>query len=190
MKEELIVRAVDRELVDIGDGVRVPRIVDLEVTQAREPTLRVRLEIREGVPSVRQLCFIAREQDGTEVVGRHLRDLRLEDRVEQALNRVAVVNDEGQAGSLVTSMDSALAEARAELRRQAEVIHRVVRDARRNGRRRFTDEHLADVARVHAADTTGAPVRAVAEHFGVARRTAMLYVKKARDAGLIENGGD
>jgi hypothetical protein len=52
-------------------------------------------------------------------------------------------------------------------------------------RRRLTDEDLRRVAEIYQGDTKGAPTRAVAEAFGVAHRTATLYVQRARRAGLL-----
>jgi hypothetical protein len=48
---------------------------------------------------------------------------------------------------------------------------------------------LAEVARVYRENLpTGAPTKAVAEHFGLAPSTASLYVKRAREAELDMDG--
>lgn len=55
----------------------------------------------------------------------------------------------------------------------------------RNARRRVNDDLLRQVAAIYEANLDGAPVAEVEAEFGVSRRTASLYVKKARDAGYI-----
>jgi hypothetical protein len=52
-------------------------------------------------------------------------------------------------------------------------------------RRRLTEADLRRIAEIYTRDATGAPTRAVAEAFDVKHRTAVLYVHKARHAGLI-----
>jgi len=52
-------------------------------------------------------------------------------------------------------------------------------------RQRLTDEDLRRVATIYQQSTDGAPTRAVAEAFGVKRRTARVYAHRARQAGLI-----
>jgi hypothetical protein len=71
---------------------------------------------------------------------------------------------------------------------QAEVTRGVSR-ARRNTRRLLSDDRLRLVADVYRANP-GRPTAAVAEHFALERRTARLYVKRARDAGLLKEDGD
>jgi hypothetical protein len=60
------------------------------------------------------------------------------------------------------------------------------RGLRAGNRRKMTHQVLREVADVYtAAVVTGAPTKAVTEHFGPAPSTASLYVKTARDAGLL-----
>lgn len=58
------------------------------------------------------------------------------------------------------------------------------RAAREVSRRRSTLD-LARVADVYRANVGAKPTLAVADEFGVAHRTAALYVKRAREAGLM-----
>jgi len=56
----------------------------------------------------------------------------------------------------------------------------------RQDRRKLSEPVLGEVADVYeAGKATGAPTKAVREHFGIAPSTASLYVRKARDAGSI-----
>jgi hypothetical protein len=58
--------------------------------------------------------------------------------------------------------------------------------ARRGRPRRMTPALLAEVARIYLADTTGAPTKAVQDVLGLgSRRSAQLYVQKARAADLL-----
>lgn len=60
-----------------------------------------------------------------------------------------------------------------------------VRDARRQTKRKVTDELLREVAEVYRQNLGSNPTEAVRGHFGVAPRTAGLYVRRARDAGFL-----
>lgn len=59
------------------------------------------------------------------------------------------------------------------------------REAVRQSRRRVNDDLLRRVAATYEANLDGAPVAEVEAEFDVSRRTASLYVKKAREAGFI-----
>lgn len=52
-------------------------------------------------------------------------------------------------------------------------------------RRTVTDELLQEVARVYEGDTTGAPTKAVADHFPTSHRNATRYVALARERGFL-----
>jgi len=58
----------------------------------------------------------------------------------------------------------------------------------RRGRKPLADRHLRDVAAVHRWATAEEvpPVRAVADEFGVSRHTAKMWVRRARERGLLE----
>jgi hypothetical protein len=55
----------------------------------------------------------------------------------------------------------------------------------RSARRKVTDDVLRDVAEVYRREIGKNPTEAVADHLGVAMRTAGLYVRRARDAGFL-----
>ena len=63
-------------------------------------------------------------------------------------------------------------------------VAKSVSRSRRGGRRQIPDADLGKVAEVYQANPN-APTKAVGQAFGVAPRTASLYVKRARDAGLL-----
>lgn len=62
---------------------------------------------------------------------------------------------------------------------------RSVRTARKEVRRKMTDEHLQRVADTYAA-ATAARTEAVARAFAVSYRTAQRYIEKAREKGLLD----
>lgn len=62
---------------------------------------------------------------------------------------------------------------------------RTAHKAVQQGRRRLSPEHLREVATVYQEHIDGAPVAEVEARYGISRRTASLWVKKAREAGFI-----
>jgi hypothetical protein len=57
-------------------------------------------------------------------------------------------------------------------------------------RRTVTDELLREVARVYLSDSTGAPTKAVADHFPTSHRNATRYVALARERGFLPPYGE
>jgi len=139
----------------------------------------------EGVPKVGAVSLV-RRPDGREVRTVDLRALRsVEDVAEDAWAAIA--------GLPLAAVADTAEEVDANIARAALAaapdLKRAMRGARRRGRRRVTPAVLAETARVYReARASGAPTRAVGEHFGLAPSTASLYVKRARDAG--EDMGD
>lgn len=107
-----------------------------------------------------------------------LRRARLEDALELAWTRVthwpSVVSDGVPAVDVRKRLHQAPSRG-------------VVQGLRSQGRRKITDRVHADVARVYREHLeTGAPTKAVADYFQVQPSTASLYVKRAREAGVLE----
>jgi hypothetical protein len=174
------------ERVPLGEsGVKVPRVWMFEQREAGAdwPTLRMRVEVRDGIPLIREVQ-ITSTPHGMEVQSAHLRQVPLEDLVEYVasviVQEVTLWDDlpDGESTVSVEDVRRARLEGKAHARGQ-----------RRKRRRTVTDSMLQEVAAVYlAADR--APVRAVEEHFGKTRRTASWYVKQAREAGLLPESGD
>jgi hypothetical protein len=125
---------------------------------------------------------VVRRPDGREVRSVDLRRLRpLEELIEDAWDMASFrpllfIGDTEH--EVQVSMDRALATEPAEMRK-------TIRGLRQKARRTITPKVLAEVARIYREHlSTGAPTKAVAEHFGIAPSTASLYVKRARDAAL------
>ena len=131
------------------------------------------------VPRIIAVQAIQRDP-AREVRSSDLRRLRLEDALEAAWLKVtrqpAVVADE--AGR--KPMELLQTTIRQDQRRKT------LRGLRTNDRRKITPDVHNEVARIYVENTaSGAPTRAVAEHFGIASSTASLYVKRARAAGAL-----
>ncbi len=133
--------------------------------------------LQDLVPRIMAFHAIQREPS-REVRSTDLRYVHLEDALEQAwlhvTNRgVAVVEDAASPVELM-SLESMERDKR-----------KTLRGLRSQNRRKITPGVNQEVARIWLADTTGAPTKAVADHYGLAPSTASLYVKRARQAGLL-----
>lgn len=133
------------------------------------------------VPRVLALHIIQRDAE-RDVQSIDVRTISLEHVIETAWLRVSrrptAVADEHIQPAEMISRD----EEQAQMRR-------TVRGLRSRARRRVTDTLLEEVAEVYReARPSGAPTKAVKEHFGLATSTASLYVKRAREAK--KNMGD
>jgi hypothetical protein len=62
---------------------------------------------------------------------------------------------------------------------------KVVRTARKEVRRKMTDDHLQKAADTYRA-VNSARTGAVARAFGVSYRTAQRYIEKARETGVLQ----
>jgi hypothetical protein len=116
--------------------------------------------------------------DGREVRQSDVRSADVEQFLEVACQMVALhVTEEHGAGAVSAAHSGA----------PGDVSHvaRSVARARRNTRRQIPDSKLPEVAEVYRANPDR-PTAAVAEQFGIALRTASLYVRRARNAGLLK----
>jgi transposase-like protein len=107
-----------------------------------------------------------------------LRRIRLEDALEQAwlkvTRRPSVVVDRAMPADLLGQPTT------------PEKL-KTIRGLRKQSRRRVTSTRHREVAEIYREHLdSGAPTKAVAEHFGIADSTASLYVREARNAGLLE----
>lgn len=129
------------------------------------------------VPRIMSFQLIQRDPS-REVRSTDLRHVRLEDALEQAwlkvTNRPATVRENGATPAEMVSPATIEQDKR-----------RTLRGLRSQNRRKVTPNLNQEVAEIWLADATGAPTKAVADHFDLAPSTASLYVKRARDAGLL-----
>ena len=177
----VVARMLSGEAVENGDGSRTPReFTYIEMPTKPELPYYV-MECAYGddlVPRVMALQAIQRAPE-REVRSADLRRIRVEDALEQAWLHVtfqpAIVAPSGASPADLLP-----------IRHDPDDRRRTYRGLRSQNRRKITDTTHAEVARVYAEGlVTGAPTRAVRQHFDIAESTASLYVKRARDAGAL-----
>jgi hypothetical protein len=167
------------ERVEHDDGTWSP----LEFTYVERPSdkslpayaVECAYSREELVPRVVAFHVMARDS-GREIRSADLRGIHLEDAVEEAWLRVS------RRPTTVHPSDATASEIPQPNHRRD--MKKTLRGLRRRARSRITPSLHEEVATVYRSNIeTGAPTKAVAEHFGVAPSTASLYVKRARDAG-------
>lgn len=141
------------------------------------PELHMRFEMHGGIPQCREV-LLRSLPDGREVRQSDIRSADVEHFLEVACQMVALHVTEEHGADAVAAAHSG---APGDLSHVARSVSR----ARRNTRRQIPDDKLHLVAEVYRA-SPARPTAAVAEHFGIALRTASLYVRRARDAGLLK----
>jgi hypothetical protein len=155
--------------VQVGDRFVPPRIF-VHSRIANVPDLKMKIEVREGIPVVTEVTLQARP-DGPEVRRRHLDALALDDLLEQIVAACSVKDADGTGRTLIPDMDRGAA-------------LRNVRGAR-SGRTRISQERLLKAAEIYREHVDGRPTEAIARAFGVSHRTAARYVQHARKSGLL-----
>lgn len=165
--------------VIVGDRL-VPRVIDVELpggSESPQPALRFRIEMVDGVPLCSRIT-LERRQGGRGVQSSDLRDIRLQDWIEDL---VAV------ASSKVVSTDGGVIHAVIDRSPDSERdAHRAVRAMQRGGRRRVDQKHLTKVAEIYREhQASGRPVEAVETAFGTSYRSAARWIQRARQEGLL-----
>jgi hypothetical protein len=162
--------------VRIGDRL-VPTAINVDCPgDGHQPALHLRLEVVDGVPQCRELRIVS-VPGGREVRPVDLGAVR--EWVEELFAAFAarVVEDDADGVAAVVEVPFGPSHDGA-----VSLLH----DARKGqGARRITPALLAEVVEVYRAHVDERPTAAVAAAFGVAHRTAALYVQRAREAGLL-----
>lgn len=165
------------EQVRIGDRL-IPPWVDVVMPGAGgQPRLTLRFEVIDKIPQCREVR-IASVDGGREVRPSDLKAVHVTQMLEEifAWLSMRVVEEGDEQITAVEEWDE-----------QAQIT--AVRDiaAARKGRhvRKVTPELLAEVAQIYRENIAGNPTQAVATAFGVSKRTASLYVQRAREAGHL-----
>ncbi len=132
--------------------------------------------IRDGVPQCREVR-ISSGEGGRAVRTADLRAVRVDDFTDVASVLVSEhwLGTEGGVVSTVTTNRQV----------DADAAFKTIARARRDSRRRVTDDLLRKVAEVYRGHAGPHPTKAVAEHFGVKHRTAGDYVRAARDKHFL-----
>lgn len=165
------------ESVRVGDR-EIPRVIEMTQRHLGEPYLRlnVRVEVIDDVPQCRRIELVC-EPSGRQIRQVDVREIVVADVVEM-MAAVAARRIVERDGQIVSVIEFGRPQPYFDAVRQ-------VRRARASSKRRLTPAFLADVARVYREHFDEAPTDAVAKAFQIRPRTASLYVRKARDAGLL-----
>jgi hypothetical protein len=166
-------------LVTVGDRV-VPQRFGLVVSPEDDsPDLVLGFQVRHGVPQCRSVELRSAE-DGREVMASDLRGIRLEDWLEIAVIRNAMVYEtRGEGDTALTVIEP------IETVEEVRETKATVRAVRREARRKVTDGFLREVAEVYRANVADNPTAAVARWAGRSHRSAGVYVKQAREKGYL-----
>lgn len=187
---EILVKADEGNFVRFhtADGVEVLRGTQLKLprkfvacfpdSDPTGPDLHLRFEMRAGIPQCREV-FLQAHPEGREI---RAADIKWAADLEKCITiacqmvapHISALPVLGNEGLEYPNVPAGHVEVQTGVSR-----------ARRNTRRQLSDDRLPEVAEVYRANP-GRPAKAVAEHFGFKPRTAALYVKRARDAGLLE----
>jgi len=152
-------------VVPMGDGGA------FEELTYRRGGVEVVFEVRERVPVCTKVLLTPDPETGEPVRAKDLAAIRLDDLREDVYAAAGVFEGGPTLWAHVINPDS---------------LHRDRRKVREAAKRRkITPEFLQQVAETHAA-ASGSKVAAVADAFGVDKRTAHRYIAAARAKGLIE----
>lgn len=170
----------DAEICAVGDHGLPSPVIYRHPGSKDQPALQLRLEIWNGVPVCAEVTLAAKQHDQIHVRAKDLKLVasQLENIIEYWMSYLAYMPAAARPGrrGWVRSSPQPL------LQRKAAITS--VRAARKEIRRKMTDELLQKVADTHNS-AAGARIEAVARAFGVSPRTAQRYIEKARDAGLL-----
>lgn len=166
--------------VQVGDR-DLPATFEVEgVPDADDPRPAVSLafEVVDGVPQCREIRF-TRTDHGREVRRSDLENVAVEYLLEVATVSVGMpvagTERDDDGGRLVINLDD----------RGLDVFRSGVRKGRRSAYRRGpSDEELRQAAEVYRS-AERAPTETVSERFGIALRTASLWIKRARELGYL-----
>lgn len=139
---------------------------------ATVPTVALGFEVIDGNPQCRSVS-VTSSTNGREIRAADVRKILVEDMLELAVSELALRIIEWEDNRIGMTDDTDPVEVR-----------KSIRAVRRQSRTQISSEKLARVAEVYRANPH-APTRAVADEFGIAERTASLYVRRARDAGVL-----
>jgi hypothetical protein len=178
--------------VQVGDRM-VPETIFVAFDgDGEQPSLRMKIEVRQGVPVCSELQLTARPS-GREIRPKDLRAVHIDSRVEQAVGLCSYEQPEPGGVIHLSALPPPDAPKHEDARYKDLVADsRNAQRARRGmrqpgpGRPRVPTERLQRVADLYRRHTDGGrPVQVVAEVLGVSERTAARYINKCRSDGLL-----
>jgi hypothetical protein len=159
----------------LARNFRLPRWIEIQVKGHDGPNQYARVEIRDDVPRLVELCWRAEEHQ-SEIRQKHLREAI----VATILDVYAMTVIDRQGDKAVLNIGE---EGSAQDRKIRQLLNEL--ELARKGKRPVTSELLRQVADVYRANIDKAPTEAVARTFGVRSRMASTYVQRARERGLL-----
>lgn len=168
-------------IVPVGDvGVPSP-LIYRHLGEDDQPQAELTFEVWKGVPVCTEVRITAKPETGTHVRSKNIKGVaaQLEDYIEQWMSFLACQPLPAPPGR--RQWQRVLPQTNSDQR----PAMLAVRSARREVRRKMTDELLQQVADTYLA-ATKARTEAVARAFAVSYRTAQRYIEKAREAGVLE----
>lgn len=199
---EVRLSAVQGDLTEVGDRL-VPSRIEVAIVSAAdaEPVFSGLIEVVGGIPRWTDIRLTS-EPSGREIREKDLRGIALEDWIEDFVahfarrnlpsDRVVYFSSGKRESGRPYGEQRAwqqMREGRSEIPTTPDQLSSAaswVREKRSGTRRAMTPDRLNRVATTYNAQTTHG-LEAVERAFGVSRATAALYVKQAREAGLIED---
>jgi hypothetical protein len=167
--------------VTVGDDREMPAEFVVNFwprSEIDEPYVEIHYAVIGGVPQCRAIVISAIKRR-REVRAADLRRIPIEDVLEATAAQIAE-----QVTTTANGTEQRVRRPLVDPWRRSGVA--AVRGARRQLRRKITDDLLRQVAAVYRANVDGGkPVAAVAADLGVEDRTARLYVRRARDRGFL-----
>lgn len=142
-----------------------------------QPRLAMRLEVINRVPQCREVRVSSSAND-REVRQRDLSAVRVAEIVTEVYAMLSAQIVDERDGILTVAEPgggSALEQA----------VQEVAESRKGRGSRKITNEFLAEVAETYRSNINGNPAKAVEVGFGVSPRMAGVYIRKARDLGLL-----
>jgi hypothetical protein len=172
-------------VVPVGDRGIPETVLYRHSGNSNQPAYEIRLEVWDGVPVIAEVKVTAKREQGVHIRAKDIKlaAVDLDSSIAYWLSEVAYQPEPTRPGRRRWKKGYPVSAAE---RRDAT---RAVERARRETRRKMTNEHLRRVAETYKA-ASPAKHEAVARAFDVSPRTAQRYIEKARDAGLLPKSGD
>ncbi len=149
-----------------------------------DPSLTMRLEVRDDRPQCRSLCITARD-DGREVSPLDIAAVDLPTWVESLFTAESVPAFRDENGVIWLGREDLHSAGPAGDEAWRKAMKPIREARRRRGPRKLDDAHYRKVAEVYREHVDRSPTKAVAEIFGIERSMAEKYVRGARDRKFL-----
>jgi hypothetical protein len=160
----------EEEMAQVGRAMVPKRFtVHLVDQQNHGPDIELTFEVRSGHHECREVRVYSPDDPAREVRASDLAAIRIDDALEMGIEMIFYTGAGDEATEIAQGVQARLEARKARAARKIKI----------------TEPLLREVARVYRANVGNNPTQAVANHFGRKHRTATLYVKQARERGLL-----